>query len=340
MIGCSRLDFQDIDLAVDPSSTNVAQVLQTFDDVAALPRIPGQFFLTGDFTNGYEKDDGSTIRGELNGFAYLWKQHLLSTKCSLVPLTGNHELLYKDFTLPGKPTNFLPGADLIWSNWLRTQRFNTFAGNFADVDSNGPTGLPPNLDNLKADQSLLSYSFNVGGVHFTVINTDTETASNPTIGTVPMNWVTADIQAAQADPDVKHIFVMAHKPVNPAFGEQGADGMIAAACRQPMTQLLRGNSKVRAYCCAHAHLFEVTSLADPASGASGPLQIISGNGGTPPESYWNPSPAPFFGFTQVKVYQSGRTTYTSFQRPIPSPSYTAPTVPAVAQAEVQISPAF
>ena len=137
------MDFQDLDRAVNPSSTNLAQVLQTWDDVAALPQTPKRFFFTGDFVNGYEKDDGSTVKGELNGFAYLWKEHILSTMTTLVPFPGNHELLYKDFTLPGKPTTFLPGGDVIFSDWLRANRFNTYAGNFTDNDSNGPTALPP-----------------------------------------------------------------------------------------------------------------------------------------------------------------------------------------------------
>jgi hypothetical protein len=332
-VGCSRV--AGAELAGNASSTNVAEVLQTFTDVAGMDSLPREFFMTGDFINGYAKDDGSTVRSQLANFATLFWAHPISEKVTFVPFTGNHELLYRD---SAAPANFLPATHQVWRDWLTSNRFNFFAGNFDDDPSNGPTNAGANPDNLVDDQSLFTYSFNLDGVHFTVINTDTLTTT-PAIGTVPMDWITKDVQAAQANPEVKHIFLMGHKPINPAFGETGSDGMLAQPYRQAMTDLVRANTKVRAYVCAHAHLSEVTSLGDAAQGATGPLQIISGNGGTRLESYWDPSGGTFFGFVQVRVYQSGRTTYTIYHRPVPSP-YIGPAIPAVPDAEVEISPSF
>ena len=61
-----------------------------------------------------------------------------------------------------------PATDARWLKWLHDSGFDTFA-----KAANGPTNASPNPDQLANDQSEMTYSFNIGDVHFIVINTDT-----------------------------------------------------------------------------------------------------------------------------------------------------------------------
>ena len=99
-----------------------------------------------------------------------------------------------------------------------------------------------------------------------------------------------------------------------------------------MIQLLDQTPKVKGYFTSHAHEWWPTQLP----GARGVWQIIAGNGGSPLETSWT-EPAPYFGFTLVKIYASGKVGVTSYRRPAPSP-YDAPTTtPATPAPELVIS---
>ena len=77
---------------------------------------------------------------------------------------------------------------------------------------------------------------------------NTEFSCLPTIiGSVPLTWLTRDLQAAQADPAVSNIFVLGHRPIWAAQGETGPGGALAAVYQQPMTALLVANPKVVLY---------------------------------------------------------------------------------------------
>ncbi len=320
-VGCNRVDKGDWAPGNgNPSSANSVQLLQTYTDASAIAPPPNTFFFTGDMTLGYVNDDGTVLKGQLDGWANLYKNHQLAAKTVMVPVPGNHEVLYKDST----GTGFAPAMHPIWRTWLASNSFDRYAGN-------GPTSAAPNVDNLMDDQSKFTYSFNVGNIHFVCVNTDTWTSAY-TIGSLAMNWITQDIQAAQANAAVGHIFVFGHKPIQQATGSISSDGTIAAAFQTPMTTLLRSNNKVKAYFCAHAHQYDAT----PLGGAGGPLQVVTGNGGSKLETYWTPATGTYFGFTLVRVYRSGRVSYTPFSRPVPSPSYLGVTVPATAQTEVDL----
>ncbi len=99
-----------------------------------------------------------------------------------------------------------------------------------------------------------------------------------------------------------------------------------------MIQLLDQTPKVRAYLTSHAHLWQLATLP----GARGVPQIIAGNGGSPLESSWT-EPSPYFGFTVVSIYASGRGGVTSYRRPAPSPYNSPDTLPAMPAAELVIA---
>src|SRR5262249_5539787 len=126
---------------------------------------------------------------------------------------------------------------------------------------------------------------------------------------------------------VENIFVFGHRPVSsPDPSNEGITTLQAL----PFYHLLSAStpdgtpSKVRAYICAHAHLWDagVPSTAPPGSTL---VQIIAGNGGSPVPS---PFASPYYGYTVVGVTQAGAVTLESWGRPVPTPYAAPPPQPA------------
>lgn len=328
-VGCNRLQKADWDPVANPSSANVPQLTQTFADVVALPDAPGLFFFTGDLVLAL-KTDATLMAGQLDGWAQAYKADPIARKVPLVPLVGNHEMLYKD---KASGLEFSNGASAaVWTQWLAAQGFASHAGN-------GPTTAPPNADALQDDQSKLSYSFDQGGIHYVVLNTDTWTTTadvatqSTKIGWIALQWLTADLTAAQANPTVSSIFVFGHKPIISPTGGSDGDSAISPALVPGLEAMLDGTAKVKGYFCAHAHEWDARKLP----GSRGVYQIVAGNGGSELEPLWT-EPTPYFGFTEARVYRSGRVGIVSHQRPVPMP-YNASTVsPTTPAAELTIVP--
>jgi hypothetical protein len=89
--------------------------------------------------------------------------------------------------------------------------------------------------------------------------------------------------------------------------------------------LLDGTPKVKGYFTAHAHLWDSRKLP----GARGVMQIVAGNGG----SSLDPG-GTFYGFTEARVYASGKVGIVSWQRPVPNPYDSARAVKALPAAEL------
>jgi hypothetical protein len=325
-VGCNRIQKADWDATGDPASANVPQLTQTFADIVALADTPKFLFFTGDLVLGLTS--GTTrLSGQLSAWASLYKADPIAAKVPVVPMVGNHEMLYKS---SGTELSNSP-ADAAWTAWLATNSFGSHAGN-------GPKATAPNADALQDDQSQLTYSFDDQGSHFVVLNTDTwTTTADPStgdtqIGWVALHWLTADLQAAQANPAIARIFVFGHKPVvNPAGGTTSSD-VINPMLNASFAALLDSTPKVKGYLAAHAHLWDASTLPGP----RGVYQVVAGNGGSALESGWN-VPVPYYGFTEVRVYQSGRVSIVNHHRPVPSPYYASPAAPAVPDAELTIA---
>lgn len=316
-VGCNRLQKADWDPKINPSSANSPQLVRTFGDIVALPDRPRFFFFTGDLVLSLDKDT-TVLEGQLAGWAGIYKGDPISSKVPLVPLVGNHEMLYKDKS--GTELSNGP-ADAVWTKWLATQGLDVHAGN-------GPTTADPNDDALQDDQSKLSYSFDDGGTHFVLLNTDTWTTTkdkstgDTQIGWMALHWLTADLAAAQASPSVSRIFVFGHKPIVSPLGDATSSGSVNPALNADFAALLDKTPKVKGYFAAHAHEWDARKLP----GTRGVFQIVAGNGGSQLESGLA-VPVPFFGFTEARVYSTGRIAVTSHQRPAPTP-YNATTVSA------------
>jgi hypothetical protein len=317
-VGCNRLSRTDWNSTTNPSSANVPELTQTFADLAAMPRRPDRFVLTGDLVLGLDPGK-SPLDTELAAWAPLFA---LAPVVPVLAVPGNHEMLVKSGG--NELTN--DKADAVWL------QFVTASG--LAPSGNGPTSAPPNDDALTDDQSHFSFSVDVGDLHLVLLNTDTpNTHGSAAIGWVPLHWLQRDLAAAQANPAIAHIFVFGHKPLVAPPGETGSDSTIDATLVQPVLTALDSTPKARGYFCAHAHLWNALRLG----GSRNLFQVTAGNGGSDLQAAWAAG-SPFFGFSELRVHADGRVGVVSHERPFPSPYSSATVAPAVPRAEVVISP--
>lgn len=325
--GCNRVQGGDWDVNLNPSSANLPQLQRTFADVAALADTPKLFFFTGDLVLGLRKGSAE-LAGQLEGWAAVYEADPIAKKVPLVPLVGNHEVLYTDKASGNELSN--DKADATWTQWISAHGFDAHAGN-------GPTNAPPNADALQDDQSKLSYSFDDGANHFVVLNTDTWTTTpapatgSTAIGWIALAWLEADLAAAQAKAGIAHVFVFGHKPIVAPSGSTSADEAVNPALAANVAALLDRTPKVRGYFCAHAHEWDARKLP----GKRGVYQIVAGNGGSKLETKWKD---PYYGFTEARVYTSGRVGIVSYGRPVPTPYTASPAFAASPAPERTIAP--
>jgi len=129
---------------------------------------------------------------------------LMESGTYVVPVAGNHEL---QSTRMGKKSQVENEAawranmgDLI----IDTERFARIVGQPAhhvSVENHAAQ------DDLRSDQSQLSYSFDVADSHFAIINTDPFGRDN----SAPVRWLARDLELA-GQRGAHHMFVFGHKP--------------------------------------------------------------------------------------------------------------------------------
>ena len=331
--GCNRVGWSP-DYPT-PSTANVAQLNQTFADIANLDPSPKYLFFLGDLVRNEEKDQGQTLEQQLDDWQPLWANGpLAGSSTQLIPMPGNHEVL-ASIESPAGSGNYVeipnPPTYDVWLAWLSKNGYNPQAGN-------GPTPAGDPEDHLVADNSHLTWSFKAplstgGNAHFVLINTDTLTTSRssnpaclqgapeataPMPGMIPAHWIEGDIQQANADADTDMIFAFGHKPIEAPGGSSDTSGRanILNCEEYPQAdQLLttfQANDKVVAYLAAHVHEWNHLDLGDPSGDRQLP-QIIAGDAGSPL------SGGDIFGFTLVTVYKNGQITATSYGRKAPDP---------------------
>lgn len=297
-IGCNRIGFTEL-TPDNPSSANRQQFLQTCDDLAAEP--PAYLFWIGDIVTNYA-DGGEVLRSQLQPWRELYESTALArTSTIMVPVVGNHEVLgskqnpetgvWKDYPNPAT----LPVWEDVLAPYLR----------WAD----GPTLAGANSDGLTHDQSRFSFTIRQGDVLFLCLNTDTFIDST-TIGDVPLHWVEEKLNEAEADPGIKHIFVLGHKPV---LRPDLPGDIIRPGEDEALDALMGRCSKVRAYLTAHFHLWDGRFTEHDV------YQIIAGNGGTAPSGQFNAGGQGYFGYTVVELLDDGTLIVENWGRPIPTP---------------------
>src|SRR5215831_13242537 len=137
---------------------------------------PKALFFSGDMIMGYSSDFALTDRQ----YAY-WRglmASLLENDIYVVPIAGNHELQVKLADPAGGPVKKVsdPRCENLWREnmgdlILDTNRWNRSTGmpveNW-DVNNVPPTG---GADHIQSDQRQLTFSFDVGKMHFAIVNT-------------------------------------------------------------------------------------------------------------------------------------------------------------------------
>jgi calcineurin-like phosphoesterase family protein len=298
-IGCNRVGFE-VPMSQNPSTANVQQLMNTFNEVAAMKPRPSHLFFIGDLIRGYTSLL-STLE-QLRAWQALHRQSdLFKSDVALVPVVGNHEVLLSIFNEKQDRWNDYPNptATQAWQEemepYLRWR--------------DGPTTQAPNLDSLTMDQSDLSFSVVDGNVMFICLNTDTF-VDNVTTGDIPLHWLEKKLSEGQESPDIEHIFVMGHKPL--VMPDMMA-WIVREEERQPAIDLLNAHSKVRAFLTSHYHFWDYRLMP------GGLPQIIAGNGGSPLKGPFLEPGNGYFGYTLVEILANGDIVVESWGRPVPDP---------------------
>lgn len=302
-------------------------------------------FFNGDMIMGYGKADVPTDTSSVSAIVgsqlvKFYKQYafwrgmtapLMETGTYVFPVPGNHEVQCNsavDSTCASGKTAYTVNENAWRANMgdliLDTSRFSTLFGAAPDyfdannhpaiggttADANGTNGI----DYITTDQSQLSYSFDFKGTHFVVINTDP--VGND--GHAPVNWLAADLAAAQAR-GATHYFVFGHKPAytyfyNDATGTPPKDTPIT---KKSGFDLFPSNlSKFwdlieqygATYFCGHEHIFNAQQPRAATGGTA--WQVLVGSGGSPFEaSVVDAANAPTdhsYAYANVRIFQSGK----------------------------------
>lgn len=300
-LGCNRLEPEQI--ALYPSTANLAQLDSTLADIAALPIKPDYLFFVGDLVLGLNRDT-SVLSKELQAWvAHYEASPVAKAGIKLVVTTGNHEMLYLVKTKKSKQELSNPNAEQVFTRILSKYI----------VGNNGPHAGGP--DSLATDQSQLTYSFNNKGVHYVLMNTDPFGQPN----SVPVNWLTQDITMAHADSTIKQIFVLGHRPLYVPKGNEEQDGLLSQdSVRQAQFRNTLLNNNCVALLTAHAHLYDRSQIAPGKT-----WQVITGNGGSKLAKHLGKE-GKSFGFTQVLIYDDGTVQLKHIARDEPKESYYAP----------------
>ena len=328
-VGDSRQDPVNFDPTTAPLSGQDAIWLQNTRAWSRIIRsIEDQrsnfLFFNGDMIMGYGKAsvpaNNTTIAGIVNSDLLKFYQQyafwrgmvagLMEKSTYVVPVPGNHETQCKACGKKAQVENENAWranmGDLIFDNTRLLKLFGE-APDYENVGNNGT------YDGLTTDQSKLSYSFDLEGSHFVVINTDP-------VGNdahAPTNWLAADLSSAEAR-GAQHFFVFGHKPAytyyygaNLPAGPSGLDN--DPASRDAFWNVIEQYGAT--YFCGHEHVFNM--MQPRASQGGKAWQVLVGSGGSPFEA--SPTNTTFnhvtdrdYAWATVKVYRNGLVKMTAY----------------------------
>ena len=282
-------------------------------------------FFNGDMIMGYGNAIAPTnttvdgiVKSELVAFYRqyaFWRgmvAGLMEGGTYVVPIPGNHEVQWKAGGKKAQVVNENAWRANMGDLILDNSRFQTLLGEqptFANTTNNGP------VDGLTSDQSQLSFSFDLRGSHFVVINTDPVGRD----AHAPTAWLSADLAAAQAR-GAQHFFVFGHKPAfTYSFGvtntlpatPSGLDNDLPS--RDAFWALIEQYGAT--YFCGHEHIF---NMAQPLGTQGGKAwQVLVGSGGSPFDAAptdltLNPATDRAYAWATVTVYTSGKVRITAY----------------------------
>ncbi len=290
--GCNRVDKDDWNPESNPSSANLPQLRQSFEDISKIKPLPDLLFMTGDLVLGYGNDQGEEVRKQLDGWIAEYRHSPLNGKLKMIPLPGNHEMNRK---VEDKKVAS-PYTTTVWNDWIKTN-------DLPPHSPNGPQEGGP--DQLSDDQSISNFSFSTGKLHFICLNTDAR-VSDERIGFVPAHWIANDLKVA--DSKRMTTFILGHRNVVDGISCKG-DAPIEPKSGREMIQAMQSSPGTVAYLCAHVHAWDVSKVD-----GKKPWQIIAGNGGSKLEKDWKPEGGTTYGFAVIEVHKSGKIMLTPYFR--------------------------
>jgi hypothetical protein len=305
-VGDSRADPETADTRQDQAfAQNTRALARILREIQAVK--PKALFFNGDMIMGYTADKAMIYRQ----YAY-WRgmaAGLMENGTYVVPVTGNHEMQFKSKDASGKTTKIARTEnEQLWRDnmgdlILDVARWKAVTGIEAtayDANNAPAVGGP---DGIQTSQSQLSYSFDAGGSHFAVINTDP--VGNDGHG--PAAWLEEDFRQARAR-GAKRLFVFGHKPAYTYYYKQDVekDGM----------DIYPDNAKAfwdvieryqATYFCGHQHIFNAQQPAKASGGKA--WQVMVGSGGSPFSAKPGSSPNPqdrMYAWAVVRIRASGK----------------------------------
>ena len=246
---------------------------------------PHALFFNGDMIYGYSQD-----RAVLDRHYAYWRgmvATLMEAGTYVVPVPGNHEVQIKV-----KDVSDPKGKEI---KTAVVESENAWRANMGDLIFNqtrwaAMTNLPSsgwNIDNapqigvdgITTDQRQLSYSFDVGKIHFAIVNTDPVGFDD----SVPVKWLEADFAAAKQR-GANRFFVFGHKMAftytpekQKALKNPGAAGFDARLeIRDAFWNVIEAYQAV--FFTGHQHVFHAHQPRKDSGGKA--WQVIVGSGGS------------------------------------------------------------
>lgn len=292
---------------------------------------PSMLFFNGDMIMGYGNADPAVVTAAnvaTSDFYKYGQQYsfwrgmitgLQETGTYVVPVPGNHEVQSKPLGKISQVANENAWRANMGDLIIDKTRFPfpttnlNYSGDSLDPNFADPT--TPDL--LSTSQKQLSYSFDAGDSHFTIINTDPVGAD----GKAPNVWLSNDLASATSRGQ-KHFFIFGHKPAAPYIYKTGVapSGMNATSA---MTFWGLVEQYKATYFCGHEHIFNVskptfvtpaTSTTPAVTVGGNAYQVIVGSGGSPFDAAAadvtggltvNPATDRTYAWATVQVHQSG-----------------------------------
>jgi hypothetical protein len=270
-------------------------------------------FFSGDMIMGYTTDVNV-----LNRQYAFWRgmtSPLFETGTYVVPVPGNHEVQERGKDAAGKTFKLArEGNEAVWRNNMGDlivdlPRWKAVTGTEASAFAVENTPQAGGADKITTDQRQLSFSFDVGTIHFAALNTDPVGNDSH----APAHWLADDFAAASTR-GAKTFFLVAHKPAftyryNAKVEAGGLD--IDPASRDEFWAVVEKFKATAIF--GHEHIYHVEQPTKANGGKS--WQVIAGTAGSPFDAKVGDSTNPLdrsYVWTLFEVRKSGKVHFSSF----------------------------
>ena len=271
---------------------------------------PQALFYNGDMIYGY-----SSNKEKMERYYAYWRgmmANLIESGTYVVPIPGNHEVQIKIKNAEGKEkkTAVVENENIWRSNMgdliLDLDRWKSITHQEAtawNVENKPKIGT----DGITTDQRQLSYSFDVGKSHFSMINTDPVGFDS----SAPVKWLEADFKAAKKR-GAKKFFIFGHKmaftyvPEKQKADKQNKEGGFDARpeVRDAFWNLVEAYQAV--YFTGHEHTYHAEQPRINQGGKA--WQVIVGGGGSPfsiPKEFVDKEGERMYAWADVMIHENG-----------------------------------